>query len=313
MDVLTDILSTLRLRGTVYFQADFCAPWGMDIKGGQVANFHLIVDGNCWLQGPDSSPPVALQKGDLVVLVHGDRHALLHAPGADAPPAESVIQSPGGRGERQIYGGSGDPTTLICGHYEYDRTGIHPLIHALPPLIHLRKDHQTEWIATASRLAVAESNSRKDGAGAVVNRLAEVLFIQLIRAYAEQANDRRGFLAGLAEPVLAKALALLHQHPERQWTLVELATTCGVSRTKLSDRFQRVLDMAPIQYLTEWRMHKARELLISENSSVSRVAEQVGYSSEWSFSKAYKRVFGEGPGATRGVRNVTTSAKKPSH
>ena len=299
MDVLTDILSTLRLRGTVYFQADFCAPWGMDIKGGAVANFHLIVAGTCWLRGPDSEPIRELHEGDMVVLAHGDRHALLHEPDADAPPAESVITT-GLAGEpRPVYGGGGNATTLICGHYEYDRSGMHPLLRALPRLIHLRREQQTEWIATASRLAVAESNSTQDGSTAVVNRLAEVLFIQVIRAYAQQLADQKGFLATLAEPALAKALALLHNDPARHWQLSDLANASGVSRTILAERFKQMLGVAPIQYLTEWRMHKARELLITSKLSVASVAEQVGYATEWSFSKAYKRVFGEGPGATR--------------
>ncbi len=302
MDVLTDILSTLRLRGTVYFQADFCAPWGMDMKGGAVANFHLIVKGSCWLRGPDQTSVRQLYQGDMVVLTHGDRHALLHAPDADAAPAESVISKGDRRGARIIYGGKGAPTTIICGHYEVDRAGMHPLLRALPELIHLKRDQQTEWLATASRLAVIESNSKQDGSAAVVNRLAEILFIQVIRAHASRHPNQTGFLATLAEPTLATALSLLHEAPARSWNLVELANSCGVSRTILADRFKQMLGVPPIQYLTEWRMHKARELLVTSDQSTAWIAEQVGYATEWSFSKAYKRVFGEPPGATRQVR-----------
>ena len=146
MDVLSDILSTLRLRGTVYFEADFRAPWGMDMKGGAVANFHLVVEGCCWLRGPGDSGLRTLHKGDLVVLPHGDRHALLHAPDAEAKPAEAVVDlSCDSSRARPEYGGDGDATTLICGHFAYERAGMHPLIEALPSVIHLASDQQ-KWI-----------------------------------------------------------------------------------------------------------------------------------------------------------------------
>ena len=304
MDVLSDILTTLRLRGTVYFQADFRAPWGMDIKGGAMANFHLVVHGSCWLRGPGQQGLQELHQGDLVVVSHGDRHALLHSPDSAALPAESVIGVENESGPRPIYGGRGTATTLICGHYEYDRAGMHPLLRALPALIHLRREQQTEWIATASQLTVLESNSTEDGCGAVVDRLAEVLLIQVIRAYAAKLTDQKGFLAALAEPTVAAALSLLHEEPARSWQLADLASACGVSRTIIVERFKQTLGVAPIQYLTEWRMHKAREYLMTSDASVAQVAERVGYASEWSFSKAFNRVFGEGPGAARRTQSA---------
>lgn len=299
MDVLTDVLTTLRLRGTVYFQADFGAPWGMDIKGGAVASFHLVVQGNCWLRGPGQEEIRELRKGDMVVLAHGDRHALLHAPEADAPSAETVICQDKKRNRRPEYGGEGDITRLICGHYEYERAGRHLLLQALPALIHLSGDQQTEWIATASQLAVKESSMSLGGSGAVVDRLAEILFIQVVRAYAHQLPKEQGFLAALADPTLACALALLHDEPARPWQLEDLARNCGVSRTKLGDRFKQTLGVVPMQYMTEWRMYKAPEFLANDDGSIAQVAARVGYASEFSFSKAYKRLFGEAPGSAR--------------
>ncbi len=299
MDVLTDVLTTLRLRGTVYFQADFGAPWGMDLKGGAVANFHLVAQGTCWLRGPETDECRQLHQGDMVVLAHGDRHALLHSPDADAAPAEQVISENNKRSKAPEYGGKGKTTRLICGHYEFERAGKHPLLRALPSLIHLSGDEQTDWIATASQLAVKESHSTQDGSGAVVDRLAEILFIQAVRAYAHQLPEEHGFLGALNDPTLANALNLMHQEPARPWQLEDLAKSCGVSRTKLGDRFNQILGVAPMRYMLEWRMFKARELLANDKISIAQVAERVGYSSEFSFSKAYKRVFGEAPGATR--------------
>tara|TARA_R110001599_G_scaffold353512_1_gene593499 strand:- start:97442 stop:98347 length:906 start_codon:yes stop_codon:yes gene_type:complete len=299
MDVLADVLTTLRLRGTVYFQSDFGAPWGMYIKAGPVANFHLVVKGRCWLRGPGQGNMRELRQGDLVVLAHGDGHALLHRPDASAPPADAVIGDDKKRSQSPQYGGEGEITRLICGHYEYERAGRHPLLRALPPLIHLTGDQQTEMIATASQLVVTESNSLEKGSGAIVDRLAEILFIQVVRGYAALLPEEQGFLAALAEPAMATALVLLHEQPARDWRLEDLARDCGVSRTKLGERFKQTLGIAPMQYLTEWRMHKARELLTSDNASIAQVAASVGYSSEFSFSKAYKRVFGETPGSVR--------------
>jgi AraC-like DNA-binding protein len=324
VDVLTDSLATLQLRSSVYFQADFGAPWGMDIKGGAVANFHLVVRGRCWLRVPGSTELRELNQGDIVVLAHGDRHALLDSPDTDVLPADVVLgrqaddrsdddQSVDGQSaddrsvdgqsvdqeQRPDYGGDGKVTTLICGHYEYDRAGSHPLLLALPTLIHLRSEKQNEWVSTASQLTVQESGSSEEGSLAVVNRLAEILLIQVIRAYSKTLVNKTGFLAALSEPTIAAALLLFHQQPARSWQLPELASDCGVSRTILVDRFRQVLGVAPMHYLRELRMHKARTALLRNSDSIAQVAESVGYTSEWSFSKAYKRVFSEGPGATR--------------
>ncbi len=228
MDVLTDILSTLRLQGTVYFQADFRSPWGMDIKGGSVANFHLVVKGRCWLRGPGQNKISELNEGDMVVFAHGDRHALLHSPEAEAMPANELIGT-AKHSTQPEFGGNGEATTLICGHYDLERAGDHPLLAALPALILLHKEEQSDWIASASRLTVLESDSRQDGSNAVVDRMAEVLLIQVIRAYSERLPERAGFLAALAEPTIARALSLLHDEPARSWQLADLALSCGTS------------------------------------------------------------------------------------
>lgn len=299
MDILSDTLTTLRLRGTVYFQADFGAPWSMEIKGGEMANFHWVVKGQCWFRVNDAAPAIQLNEGDAIVFPHGGRHSLVHSPKALALPSEELLGAPNNVGQRLAYGGHGQTTTLICGHFEIDRRGSHCLLQALPAVIHLLRDAETDWLATASRLAVHESCSTENGANAIVDRLAEVLLIQVVRAYAKTLTDKAGFLAALADPVMSVALARIHAEPDRSWRLPDLADACAVSSTVLVERFNQSLQIAPMQYLTQWRMHKARALLVSSAQSTAQIAQQVGYASEWSFSKAYKRVFNEGPGATR--------------
>ncbi len=302
MDILSDILTTLRLRGTVYFEANFGAPWGMDLKGTGVANFHLITKGQCWYRYDGAPGAQLLEQGDVIVFPHGDRHALTHAPDADALPAQTLIapsSEPGHASQLPSYGGDGQTTRLICGHFEFDRSGSHALLNAMPDVIHLARNEQTDWVAKASEIAIAESASNQAGANAIVDRLAEVLLIRMVRAYAQQTSPQAGFLAALNDPVLASVLTAMHNDPQHRWQLAELARSGAVSSTVLVERFQRFLGVAPMQYLTHWRMHKAREMLLTGVRSIGDVAQRVGYASEWSFSKAYKRVIGEGPGATR--------------
>ena len=304
MDVLSDVFATLRLTGTVYFQADFNSPWGMDIKGGVVANFHLVVAGECWLRLPDKDELIKLNSGDIVLFPCGDRHALLNPDDANILPAESVLNKlqndklPLPNLDKQ------NTATLICGHYEYDQANLHPLLRSLPRIVHLKASKQSEWMHTASKLIVEESKIYEQGSNAVVNRLAETLLVQIVRYLANENDYQNGFLALLGTPKASKAVTLIHENPYYPWRLDELAQACGVSRTVLTDEFNRCLNLAPIQYLTEWRMHKARDMFISSEMSVAQVAECVGYSSEWSFSNAYKRIFGVGPGATRQAKRM---------
>lgn len=303
MDVLTDVLRTLRLRGTVYFQADFCAPWGMDIKGGSVANFHVVVRGNCWVRSSQLKAALPVSAGDLIVFPHGDRHALLHAPDGDALPAETVLSSARGTtpDHRTVYGGQGSATTLICGHFECERAGGHPLLSALPGLIHISQANNpnADWMTTATQLTLLESASDRQGSAAVVDRLAEILLIQVVRSYMEQHPTTDGFLVAISDVSLSAALSLIHSQPAHPWSVHKLARKIGMSRSAFAARFKEVMGISPMQYLTHWRMQKARELFLTEDHSVATVAELVGYQGEWSFAKAFKRIFGVGPGSVR--------------
>ena len=301
MDPLTDVLRALRLRGTVYFQADFCAPWGMDIKGGEVANFHIVSKGNCWLRIHSTGKLILLNEGDLVVFPHGDPHTLLHAEQADAVPANALLSKSRCVGKSVTYGGEGPATNLICGHFEYDRAAAHPLFTCLPTLIHIphTKGQAADWLTTATQLTVLESSAGREGAGAVVDRLAEVLLIQVLRAYMSKLEAREGFLGVLGDQAMARLLALIHDQPENGWTVAEMARQAGMSRSVFAARFKESLGQTPMQYLSQWRMLKARECLQTTGMTTIQVAESIGYQSEFAFAKMFKRYFGMGPGALR--------------
>ncbi len=302
MDVLSDILRSVHLGGGVHFRCEFTAPWGMDMKPAPVAEFHIVVRGNCWLRIGGRSAPIALQGGDLVAFPHGDAHSLVDAPEGAALPAEEIVQGQNLDHYGPVtYGGSGLPATVLCGYFQFDRDHPHPLVTALPSVIHIRgtDSYDFTWLQTAINFMIHETKTAKPGAEAVVNRLAEVLFVQMVRAYIAQAEAPPGMLAAIADKQIGAALRLMHQAPQQPWTLAALAQRVGMSRSAFAARFNQLVGQTPMQYLTFWRMQKARELLSETRLSTGAIAEQVGYQSEASFGKVFKKTVGTGPGAYR--------------
>jgi len=274
----------------------------MEMDRGPVASFHLVVRGQCWLRSPVLESALQLDEGDFVVFPHGDRHVLAGTLDAPVCPAQELLAHSSCTPEQRLaYGGDGEATTLICGHYEYERAGVHPLVQILPGVIHIghRDTADHEWMATATRLTALESAAQRKGSAAVVDRLAEVLLVQSLRFYIDTLDEPPGFLAAVCDPGLSSALSLMHGEPHRQWSLDDLSSAVGMSRSVFAARFKHNVGCGPIQYLALWRMHRAHELLLEENFSVSQVAGLVGYQSEFAFAKAFKRVFGIAPGAVR--------------
>jgi len=301
MDVLSDILQTLRLRGTVYFHARFHAPWGMRISDGQIANFHLVTRGVCWVRSADDAPLVQLHSGDMVIFPTGRAHSLLCDEHGTTVPAKELLSSP--RAEESLsFGGEGAATTsLICGHFDYDRHCPHPLFEALDAFIHIprRQISDAASLSTISELAAQLSEQNQPGTHAVVDRLAEALFMQALAAHVASRQDSAGFLSAMQDRQLGSALNLMHGDIAREWTLAELARAASMSRSAFSARFRALTGEPPMLYLARWRMLKARELLLDTTLSLGRISEKVGYRSEFAFSKAFKRLVGCAPGNIR--------------
>jgi AraC-like DNA-binding protein len=302
VDVLSDILGSIHLSGGVHFRCEFAAPWGMAMKAAPVAEFHVIVRGSCWLRMPGRSDPIALQGGDLVVFPRGDPHALVDAPDGAALPAEEILEGQNLEHYGPVtYGGKGLPVSVLCGYFQFDRDSRHPLLAALPPLIHIRgtDSHDFTWLQTALSFMIHETRAAKPAAEAVVDRLVGVLFVQMVRTYIEQSGAPPGMLAAIADKQTGAALQLMHQAPQHPWMLAGLARRVGMSRSAFASRFNRLVGQTPMQYLTFWRMQLARRQLSETRLGTAAIAERVGYQSEAAFSKAFKKVVGVGPGAYR--------------
>lgn len=302
MDVLADILQSVRLGGGVRFHCEMGAPWGIGVPRSQVAEFHLLVRGNAWLRPPGSAEPIALQGGDFVAVLGGGEHSLSDRPDGAVQPVHELLeqQSFGGYGPLRI-GGDGSPTQLLCGYFEFDRSNMHPLLSALPSVIHLRSGElpHAAWLQTTMQFMQQETLAARPGAVAVVNRLVGVLFIHMVRRYFELYPRKAGVLAGMADRHVGKSLEMMHRSPQSPWSLETLSRQVGLSRSAFATRFHRLVGQTPMHYLTLWRMQVARQLLTEGRLSTAAIASEVGFESAAAFTKAFKRITGKTPGAIR--------------
>jgi AraC-like DNA-binding protein len=305
VDALTDILRSVSLCGGVYFRCDLSAPWGMQIDQKPVAEFHVVVRGTCWLEVLGESGETKafqLQAGDLIVFPHGQAHAMMDTPGSPLLPAGDMFD----KEKIEHYGpltyGTGSAhVCLLCGYFQFDQSMRHPLLEALPPFIHIHGTDELElsWLQTTINFIGFETKTMRPGTEAVIDRLVEVLFIQIMRAYLAQSASPQGILGAIADPRIGLALNAMHQQPGQDWSLDSLASTAGMSRSAFAQRFLALSGQTPMKYLTLWRMQQARRLLESSQLSMVVIAEKAGYQSEVSFSKAFKKCLGISPGACR--------------
>jgi len=299
MDALSDILKLIRLRSSVYFRKDFASPWGMENDRSPFAQFHLVVRGHCFLHTKKMKEPLELYAGDIVVFPYGEPHWLADDPKNNKVPGISVVEAH--QINKELFEGDKISTTLICGHFEFDKEFDHPFLHALPKLIHITdtERRQLSWLEIATNVIMQEAASDELGSEVVVMRLAEILFIQILRVYMMQNQIPYGYLAALKDKQISNALKLIHSDPKNSWTLENIARNIGMSRSSFAVRFKQLVGITPMSYVTNWRMNKARELIKNKHLPLIEIAENVGYSSEASFNRAFKKQFKRNPGAMR--------------
>lgn len=280
------------------------------MKPSPRAEFHVVVRGNCWLRIAGHERAVPLRGGDLVVLPRGDAHSLLDSPDSLARPADEIVRGQNLDNYGPVtYGGAGLPADVLCGYFEFDRSRPHPIVAGLPALVHIRNTDRDDiaWLQAALNFMIHETRAAKPGADLVVNRLVEVLFVQVIRAYLQQGETPPGIWAAIADKRIGAALQLMHQAPQKGWTLETLARQVGLSRSAFAAQFSELVGSTPLRYLTALRMQKAQALLEDAGLSTAAVAAEVGYQSEAAFGKAFKKHAGKGPGTyRRGSRSASS-------
>lgn len=305
MDVLSDILDALRLKGTLYFSTEFSRPWGVRVpRFRQVARFHLVVRGSLWVRVRPDREPVHLETGDLVLIPHGAEHLLSDTPDGECRTVDEVVEAAGFDGTGAlVHGGPdlGGPTRLVCGHFEFQEGFHHPLLDQLPSALVIRWEEAVRGspLEAVFHFIAREVGEGRPGHEAVIRRLSEVLFVQAIRFWSDRAEPDRGLLRALADPGLGAALEAIHTEPAAAWTLESLSRRAAMGRTAFATRFREVVGTTPHQYLTLWRMQRARELLARSRLTLDRISREVGYGSAASFSRAFKEVVGDTPGAFR--------------
>ncbi len=308
-DVLGDVLQSIHLHSTLYCRAKMGAPWGFRVSGREVASFHIVTEGMCWLTVEGMEEPVLLTEGDLVILPHGHAHTMTDHPKSPVTMLEDLKpKQPVAKNGIFYSMGQGAVTTLVCGGLELEDYSTNPLYSILPAFIHMRSndEYSFPWLQAIVELVRVEASVNRVEAETVITRLSELLFIQAVRAYIRTIGDRNvGWLGALKDPQIGQALALIQHQAGEAWTVGSLACRVSLSRSAFSAKFRQLVGEPPMQYITRVRLTKAAASLRTHPATLVEVATSVGYESEVAFSKAFKRYFGIAPGAYRlGRRTV---------
>lgn len=299
---LDDVLDLLRVRGAVMANLRGSGTWGLKLPRTPRATLHAVTAGTCWVRVAGETPRELLA-GDLVLLPTGAAHILASDPAAATRAWASVVKEQAHDPAREcVVGSGGSSTHAICAGFEYDHDVAQPLLSLLPPVLFLSGQMVTDENPAQATLRMLrhELNAHSSGSGTVINRLIDVLFVQVIRAWS---RDDRGagtsWLHALRDPLVARALAVMHARPATPWTIDALAREVSVSRATLTRRFTKLVGEAPLAYLTRWRMDLAARQLRETSNAVSSIAHGVGYTSEFAFSRAFTRLRGVAPGRYR--------------
>jgi len=313
MDPLSDVLRVVRLTGGVFLDSEFTAPWCVISKvdpkdcwqslasPAQLIGFHYVVSGRFVLRVGDGAP-IEVAEGHIVLLPRNDTHVLGSTLDVDAIPGDTLVQVPPAGGlPRIVHGGGGAATRIVCG-YLGSEAPFNLVTQSLPKVLALnvREGPGADWIETSFRFAAAEVEAGRVGSETVLSRLSELLFVEAVRRYvATLPPDERGWLAGLRDPVIGRALAMLHGRIAHDWTAESLAREVGLSRSAFADRFTAMIGDSPMRYLAGWRLQVASQLMRDRERTVAQAAFDVGYESEAAFNRAFKRKFGVPPATWR--------------
>jgi AraC-like DNA-binding protein len=326
LDPLSDVLRSVRLRGSVFFEMICRDQWSALAPGAHkigpavmpgaehVIEYHMALKGEAWV-AVDGEPPVRLHEGDIVMLPHGDAHVVSSAPGVppmakddaaildrmrrDTAPIPIVYRG----GACQVGGGLSAEeasTVIMCGFIACDLKPFNPLVDALPRLMHLQANRVGAWVAPMLEDAASETSAQRAGSAALLQRVSEMVFVDGTRRYLDSLPEQTtGWLGALRDRQVGRAISIIHSDPAEAWTLESLGSRVGLSRSALHERFVTFAGIPPMQYLTHWRMQCGARLLRDGHGTVATVAQEVGYDSEAAFARAFKRATGQPPAAWR--------------
>ena len=327
-DLLSDVLDTVRLRGAVFFRWEPSWPFATSVPNGrnvapalragvdQIVSYHIVLDGPCW-GAVNDEPPVRLDSGDILLIPRGDAYVISNTPQSpDLSMGDAVIAffeqlARGALPPVVVDGGEGpEKNRLICGFLSCDMQPFNPLLNTLPRLLKIPAAMNAgDPLSTMMDLAMAETTRGGVGKRSMLLRLSELMFVEVIRRQLSTDTAASGdWLACLRDPVVARALSLLHRRVAEPWTLERLAREVGTSRSTLAERFAAGTGEPPMQYLARWRMQVAAHTLSEQHDKVFAVAQSVGYESEAAFSRAFKRIVGMTPSQWRSHRTHSGDA-----
>jgi AraC family transcriptional regulator, alkane utilization regulator len=332
MDILSDVLRIVRLSGAVFVTAEFTSPWALDSPNPEllrsivlpdaecVVLFHILTEGECFVLCK-ALPRVRVETGDVIIFPHGEPHTMCSDLDTKATPMGAVFSQSSPDGTPQIaFGGGGSTCRFICGYLNCDQR-FNPLVSALPPMLVVRSNNDYAaveaidrdgtrpaqvpqgsgtWLSTTLKFTIHEARSARPGNAAMLGRLTELMFVEILRQYMQQLTPgERGWLAGLNDLHVGKVLRLMHANPAHDWTVSQLAREAGTSRSALAERFSQLIGESPMRYLAGWRVQLAKQMLRDGESGIAEIAARVGYDSEAAFNRAFKRSAGSPPAAWR--------------
>jgi AraC-like DNA-binding protein len=300
-DVLGDVLETLRVRGSIFFRSDLAAPWGMSVETLGFPYFHIVLSGECFI-GADGQPAVRAREQDIVMLPSGASHWIADQPGRKLVPSARAGQACD-LGNPLFQDGR-ITNRLICGLVRFDQGASHPILEALPQVMHFDRLDPAGPIWSVVRLIDTEMQANRDSR--IADRLTEILFLQLLNDYVQNHEEATGFLAALRDRRVFRALTLIHQEPEFDWTLASLGERVGMSRATLVRRFQDIVGVAPMAYIQDWRIMKAYNLVLHSAMPLENIAQLCGFASGRTLSRTFKRHYGQTPNELRRAKSSTT-------
>ncbi|RWQ45883.1 AraC family transcriptional regulator [Mesorhizobium sp.] len=296
-DLLSEVLQDLRLSNATYGRSELTAPWGIQVPFKEGVRFHFVAEGRCRMRS-DGLKPVMMNKGDVVLLPHGSAHEIANDSASRARPLAELEPTLVGNGTyRLTAGGGGERSLIVCCTIGFEGPTANPLLEMLPPIIHVRRDEiRDSYIATVLGLMAEEVQTQRIGGATIMARLADIILTHIVRTWVESAEAQlTGWLAAIKDPPVGRALAGIHRDPGAAWTLDSLAAIAGMSRSQFSRRFGKLLKVSPARYLAQWRMRLATAWIRNNFMTVAEAAARLGYESEASFSRAFKRSMGIPP------------------